>query len=130
MSVDDETQKLIRLRRVTQEAQARRETLQNVWEKMQIFAQGLRNELDGMYWSENLIAFEDLETVPQFNQFRFNYSELERLNQFRFNYSELERLFDIATIRETLLSYRKLSEEKERLEVDLGISMDRVSGRN
>ncbi len=116
MSVDDETQKLIRLRRVTQEAQARRETLQNVWEKMQKFAQGLRNELDGMYWSENLIAFEDLETVPQFNQFRFNYSELERL-------------FDISTIRETLLSYRKLSEEKQRLEVDLGISMDRVSGR-
>ena len=60
-------QKLILLRRVTQEAQARRETLQNVWEKMQKFAQGLRNELDGMYWSENLIAFEDLETVPQFN---------------------------------------------------------------
>lgn len=116
MSVDDETQKLIRLRRVTQEAQARRETLQNVWEKMQKFAQGLRNELDGMYWSENLIAFEDLETVPQFNQFRFNYSELERL-------------FDISTIRETLLSYRKLSEEKQRLEVDLGISMDRVSSR-
>lgn len=116
MSVDDETQKLIRLRRVTQEAQARRETLQNVWEKMQKFAQGLRNELDGMYWSENLIAFEDLETVPQFNQFRFNYSELERL-------------FDISTLRETLLSYRKLSEEKQRLEVDLGISMDRVSGR-
>ncbi len=116
MSVDDETQKLIRLRRVTQEAQARRETLQNVWEKMQKFAQGLRNELDGMYWSENLIAFEDLETVPQFNQFRFNYSELERL-------------LDISTIRETLLSYRKLSEEKQRLEVDLGISMDRVSGR-
>ncbi len=116
MSVDDETQKLIRLRRVTQEAQARRETLQNVWEKMQKFAQGLRNELDGMYWSKNLIAFEDLETVPQFNQFRFNYSELERL-------------FDISTLRETLLSYRKLSEEKQRLEVDLGISMDRVSSR-
>jgi len=116
MSVDDETQKLIRLRRVTQEAQARRETLQNVWEKMQKFAQGLRNELDGMYWSENLIAFEDLETVPQFNQFSFNYSELEKL-------------FDISTLRETLLSYRKLSEEKQRLEVDLGISMDRVSGR-
>jgi len=116
MSVDDETQKLIRLRRVTQEVTARRETLQNVWEKMQKFAQGLRNELDGMYWSENLIAFEDLETVPQFNQFRFNYSELERL-------------FDISTIRETLLSYRKLNEEKDRLEVDLGISMDRAPGR-
>ena len=50
-------------------------------------------------------------------------------NQFRFNYSELERLFDISTIRETLISYRKLNEEKNKLEVDLGISMDRAPGR-
>jgi len=116
MAVDDETQKLIRLRRVTQETTSRRETLQKVWEKMQKFSQGLRNELDGMYWSENLIAFEDLERVPEFNQYRFNYSELENL-------------FDISSIRENILSFRKLMEEKTRLETELGISMDRVSGR-
>ena len=101
---------------ITQEVKSRRDTLQRVWASMQNFAQGLRNELDENYWSEHRIAFFDLKSAPQFNQFRFNYSELEKL-------------FDISTLRETLLSYRKLSEEKQRLEVDLGISMDRVSGR-
>jgi hypothetical protein len=43
---DDETVKLIRLRRVTQQLQEKKGILQRVWANMQNFSQGLRNELD------------------------------------------------------------------------------------
>jgi hypothetical protein len=116
MSNDDETMKLIRLREITQEVQSKRDTLQRVWASMQNFAQGLRNELDDNYWSEHRIAFFDLENVPQFNQFRFNYAELEEL-------------FDVGYIKEALDGFRQLSEEKTRLETELGISMDSATTR-
>jgi hypothetical protein len=112
MSSDDEVEKIIRLRKVTQEASARKEVLHKIWVRMQNFAQGLRNELDGQYWSENKIAFDDLGPVPEFNQYRFTYSELEGL-------------FDVAYIKEVLDTYRRLLEEKAQLEAELGISMDR-----
>lgn len=112
MAVDEETQKLLRLRRVTQEYDERRKVLQDIWTKMQNFAQGLRNELDGMYWSENRIAFDDIDRVPEFNQYRFTYSELQKL-------------FDIEYIKEVLEGYRELGEEKATLEDELGVSMDR-----
>ena len=112
MAVDEETQKLLRLRRVTQEYDERRKLLHDIWTNMQNFAQGLRNELDGMYWSENRIAFNDLERVPEFNQYRFTYSELQKL-------------FDVTIIKEVLDNFRDLGEEKTTLEDELGISMDR-----
>jgi len=74
--------------------------------------QGLRNELDNNYWSESKIAFADLENAPQFNQYRFNHSELKEL-------------FEIDFIKEALDSFRSLTEEKKRLESELGIFMDR-----
>jgi hypothetical protein len=111
MSLEDETMKLVRLRNITQEVKSSRDTLQRVWACMQTFAQGLRNELDDNYWSEHRIAFFDLESIPQFNQFRFDYSVLEEL-------------FSIEYIKEALDSFRQLSEEKTRLEAELGISMD------
>ncbi len=116
MSLEDETMKLIRLRKITQEVKSSRDTLQKVWANMQNFAQGIRNELDENYWSEHKIAFVDLERVPQFNQFRFNYSELEEL-------------FDIVYIKEALDSFRQLSDEKTTLEAELGISMDSPATR-
>jgi len=112
MAIDEETNKLIRLRRVTQEYDARRQTLQNIWAKMQNFAQGLRNELDGQYWSESKIAFDDLERVPDFNQYKFTFSELKQL-------------FDINFVKDILDNFRKLAEEKTMLEEELGVSMDR-----
>ncbi len=116
MSIEEETMKLIRLRKITQEIESKRDILQRVWANMQNFAQGLRNELDENYWSEHKIAFVDLERVPQFNQFRFNYSELEEL-------------FDIVYVKEALDGFRQLSEEKTRLETELGISMDSPATR-
>ncbi|UCH57651.1 MAG: hypothetical protein JSV18_01665 [Candidatus Bathyarchaeota archaeon] len=116
MSIDEETIKLIRLRKITQELQSKRDILQRVWANMQNFTQGLRNELDEQYWSENKIVFVDLESSPQFNQFRFTYSELEKL-------------FDIAFIKETLEGFRTFSIEKTRLEAELGISMDSPGAR-
>ena len=114
--LDEETIKLIRLRRVTQQLQERKDVLQRVWANMQNFAQGLRNELDSNYWSESKIAFFDLANTPQFNQYRFNYSELKEL-------------FEIDYIKDTLDVFRSLTEEKARLESDLGISMDRPMAR-
>ena len=116
MSLEDETMKLIRLRKITQEVKSSRDTLQRVWASMQNFAQGLRNELDENYWSEHRIAFFDLKSVPQFNQFRFNYAELEEL-------------FNIGNIKEALDSFRQLSEEKTKLETELGISMGSPTAR-
>lgn len=112
MAIDDETRKLLRLRRVAQEYDARRKTLQAIWSKMQNFAQGLRNELDGQYWSESKIAFDDLERVPEFNQYKFTFGELKQL-------------FDITFIKDALDNFRKLFEEKTTLEEELGVSMDR-----
>ena len=109
---DDETVKLIRLRRVTQLLQEKKGILQSVWANMQNFAQGLRNELDNNYWSESKIAFADLENAPPFNQYRFNHSELKEL-------------FEIDFIKEALDAFRSLTEEKAILESELGISMDR-----
>ena len=79
---------------------------------MQNFAQGLRNELDSNYWSESKVAFIDLENSPQFNQYRFNHSELKEL-------------FEIDFIKDVLDAFRSLTEEKARLESELGISMNR-----
>ncbi len=112
---DRETMKLVKLRRVTREFVKRRELLHDIWKKMQVFTQGLRNELDDNYWSENLIAFKDIEIVPEHNPYRFQFSELERL-------------FNISFVREVLMSYRKLSQEKAQLEAELGISMDKAYG--
>lgn len=109
--LDEETMKLIRLRRVTQQLQEKKDILQRIWVNMQNFAQGLRNELDSNYWSESKIAFVDLENAPQFNQYRFSHSELKEL-------------FEIDFIKEALDAFRSLTEEKTRLESELGISMD------
>jgi hypothetical protein len=116
MSFDDETEKLIKLRKITKELQSNRDTLHNVWVNMQKFAQGLRNELDDNYWSEHKIAFIDLSSVPQHNQFRFNFSELEQL-------------FNIGYVKEILDNFRNLTEEKKKLESELGISMDSQTTR-
>lgn len=110
--LDEETMKLIRLRRVTQQLQEKKDILQRIWVNMQNFAQGLRNELDSNYWSESKIAFVDLENASQFNQYRFSHSELKEL-------------FEIDFIKEALDAFRSLTEEKTRLESELGISMDR-----
>ena len=116
MSFDDETLKLIKLRKITKDLQSNRDILHIVWVNMQNFAQGLRNELDANYWSEHKIAFVDLSSVPQHNQFRFNFSELEEL-------------FNIGYVKEVLDNFRLLSEEKKKLESELGISMDSPSTR-
>ncbi|RLG94036.1 hypothetical protein DRO27_05345 [Candidatus Bathyarchaeota archaeon] len=115
-ALDEETMKLIRLRRVTQQLQEKRDVLQRVWVNMQNFAQGLRNELDSNYWSESKIAFTDLANTPQFNQYKFNHSELKEL-------------FEIDFIKETLDAFRNLTEDKARLESELGISMGRPVAR-
>jgi len=115
-ALDEETMKLIRLRRVTQQLQEKRDVLQRIWVNMQNFAQGLRNELDSNYWSESKIAFTDLANAPQFNQYRFNHSELKEL-------------FEIDFIKETLDTFRSLTENKARLESELGISMGRPMAR-
>ena len=112
MSVEDDTRKLLRLRIVTQEYDSNKKVLNAIWENMQNFAQGLRNELDDMYWSEHKIAFEDLTSVPEFNQYRFKYNELVKN-------------FNIEIIKTTLERFRELKAEKEILENELGISMDR-----
>ena len=114
--LDEETMKLIRLRRVTQQLQEKKEVLQKVWANMQNFSQGLRNELDSNYWSENKIAFFDLENTPQFNQYKFNHSELKGL-------------FEIDFIKETLDAFRSLVEDKAHLISEFGISMDRPTAR-
>ena len=44
--LDEEALKLIRLRRVTQQLQEKKDILQRVWVNMQNFSLGLRNELD------------------------------------------------------------------------------------
>lgn len=111
-ALDEETMKLIRLRRVTQQLQEKKEILQRIWVNMQNFTQGLRNELDSNYWSESKIAFFDLENTPQFNPYRFDHSELKEL-------------FEIDFIKETLEMFRSLTEDKTILESELGISMDR-----
>jgi hypothetical protein len=110
--LDEETMKLIRLRKVTNQLQENKDILQRVWVNMQNFAQGLRNELDSNYWSESKIAFFDLENTPQFNPYRFNHSELKEI-------------FEIDFIKEALDAFRSLTEDKVRLESELGISMDR-----
>lgn len=112
MALDEETRKLVRLKRVTQEYDIRKRTLRNIWRNMSNFTRGLQNELDQQTVSDRRIAFDDLETVPEYNQYRFTYSELQRI-------------FDIAYIREVLDNYRTLTAEKARLEKELGISMDR-----
>ena len=109
--LEAEALKLIKLRKATQELRENREFLQRLWSNMQNFAQGLRNELDDQYWSENRIAFVDLESTPGHNQFAFSYSELEELLQ-------------IAKIKEALDDYRRLSRLKTELETELGVSMD------
>ena len=113
MSTDEAT-KLLRLKSVTIKFNENKQILHQIWENMHNFAQGIRNELDDMYWTDNKIGFEDLETVPEFNQFRFNYKDLERL-------------FNIEVIKETLQGYRELLEEKNALENELGFSMDKKS---
>ena len=112
MSTDQEADKLIRLRKVTQEYDEKKRVIHRMWENMQNFSQGLRNELDDQYWSDHKIGFEDLEAIPEFNQYRFNYKDLETL-------------FNISYIKETLDGYRKLHTEKQDLEKELGFSMDR-----
>jgi hypothetical protein len=115
-ALDEETLKLIRLKKATQQLQEKKEILQRVWVNMQNFAQGLRNELDSNYWSESKIAFFDLENTPQFNQYRFDYSELKEL-------------FEIDFIKEALEAFRSLNEDKALLESELGISMDHPIAR-
>lgn len=115
-ALDEETLKLIRLRKVTQQLQEKKDVLQRVWVNMQNFAQGLRNELDSNYWSESKIAFTDLANTPQFNQYRFEHSELKEL-------------FEIDFIKEALEAFRSLSEDKARLESELGISMGQSIAR-
>ena len=83
---------------------------------MQNFAQGLRNELDSNYWSESKIAFFDLENTPQFNQYRFSHSELKEL-------------FEIEFVKEALDAFRSLTEDKARLDSELGISMGHLVAR-
>jgi hypothetical protein len=102
--------KLIRLRKIAQELNEKKEILNNIWKNMQSFAQGLRNELDDMYWSENKIAFTDLESTPHFNEFRFSYEDLKKL-------------FDIEYAKQNLDDFRRLNEEKVKLEGELGISV-------
>ena len=114
-ALDDETMKLIQLRKATQQSQEKKDILQKFWVNMQKFAKGLRNELDSNYRSENNIAFFDLETTAPFNQYRFSHSELKEL-------------FDI--IKNVLKGYRSLGENKARLESELGISMDRSMVRS
>lgn len=109
--LEAEALKLVRLRKATQELREKREFLQRLWSNMQNFAQGLRNELDGQYWSENRIAFVDLESTPEYNQFTFSFSELDEL-------------FQVAKIKEVLEDYRRLSLLKTELETELGVSMD------
>jgi hypothetical protein len=109
--LDEDTMKLIRLRRITQQLREKKDILQKIWVNMQNFAQGLRNELDSNYWSESKIAFFDLENTPPFNQYRFSHSELKEL-------------FEITFIKETLEAFRSLAEDKARLESELGVSMD------
>ncbi|HUS78214.1 MAG TPA: hypothetical protein VM050_06090 [Patescibacteria group bacterium] len=109
---NDETMKLIKLKRVTQEYLGRKELLSRIWSTMHTFNLGLRNEIDDSYWSENKIAFTDLERVPEFNQYKFQFAELERLLNINF-------------IREVILSFRRLSKEKSELEAELGVSMDK-----
>ena len=111
-ALDEDTMKLIRLRRVTQQLREKKNILQRIWVNMQTFAQGLRNELDSNYWSESRIAFFDLESTPPFNQYRFSHSELKEL-------------FEINFIKEALEAFRSLTEDKARLESELGVSMDR-----
>ena len=100
--LDEEALKLIWLRRVTQQIHEKKGILQRVWVNMQNFSLGLRNELDSNYWSESKIAFSDLENAPQFNQYRFNHSELKEL-------------FEIDYIKEALDAFRSLTEDKTRL---------------
>ena len=114
--LDEEALKLIRLRRVTQQLQEKKDILQRVWVNMQNFSLGLRNELDSNYWSESKIAFSDLENAPQFNQYRFNHSELKEL-------------FEIDYIKAALDAFRSLTEDKTRLESELGVSMNRPIAR-
>jgi len=109
--LEAEALKLVRLRKATQELREKREFLQRLWSNMQNFAQGLRNELDDQYWSENRIAFVDLESTPEYNQFSFSFSELDEL-------------FQVAKIKEVLEDYRRLSRLKTELETELGVSMD------
>jgi hypothetical protein len=111
-ALDEEAMKLVQLRRATQQLREKKDILQRVWVNMQNFAQGLRNELDSNYWSENNIAFFDLEITPPFNQYRFSHSELKEL-------------FEIDFIKEALEAFRSLAEDKARLESELGVSMDR-----
>ncbi len=111
-ALDEDTMKLIRLRRVTQQLREKKDVLQRIWVNMQNFAQGLRNELDSNYWSESRIAFFDLESTPPFNQYRFSHSELKEL-------------FEINFIKEALEAFRSLAADKARLESELGVSMDR-----
>ena len=113
MSVDLEAEalKLVRLRKATQDLREKKEFLQRLWANMQNFAQGLRNELDDQFWSENRIAFVDLESTPEYNQFVFSFSELDEL-------------FQVAKIKEVLEDYRRLSRLKTELETELGVSMD------
>jgi hypothetical protein len=115
--LDEDTMKLIRLRKVTQQFQEKKDVLQRVWVNMQNFTQGLRNELDSNYWSESNITFSDLENTPS-------------LNKYRFNHSELKELFEIDFIKEALEAFRSLSKDKARLESELGISMDRPMVRS
>ena len=112
MAFDEETRKLIRLRRVTQEYDVRRKTLMDLWSKMSNFSRGLQFELDQKDATDRRIAFVDLESAPEYSQYRFNYAELQRV-------------FDIAFIKEVLDNYRTLLVEKANLERELGVSMDR-----
>ena len=116
-ALDDETMKLIQLRKATQQSQEKKDILQKFWVNMQKFAKGLRNELDSNYRSENNIAFFDLETTAPFNQYRFSHSELKEL-------------FNIDFIKDAFEGYRNLDENKARLESGLGISMDRPMVRS
>jgi hypothetical protein len=112
MAFDEETRNLIRLRRVTQEYDIRRKTLMDLWTIMSNFSKGLQFELDQKNATDRRIAFVDLEAAPEYSQYRFRYSELQRI-------------FDIAFIKEVLDNYRTLLVEKASLERELGVSMDR-----
>jgi len=84
----------------------------DLWSKMTNFARGLQFELDQKDETDRRIAFIDLEPAPEYSQYRFNYSELQRI-------------FDITFIKEVLDNYRALLVEKATLERELGVSMDR-----
>jgi hypothetical protein len=52
-----------------------------------------------------------------------------QINQYRFNHSELKEFFEIDHIKAALDAFRSLTEDKARLESELGISKERPMAR-